>query len=160
MGWNVVPDGLREMLLWVTKRYNDPLIIITENGSAVHEPDLEAALHDEKRREYFEGHLRAVAEAIRSGVNVAGYFAWSLMDNFEWQFGYDLSAPVPAGRVDGALDLLALGRHEILTYFDIHYPQIPTPLWSMLCGLQQSGTYSEEFGSLVQRYDSCQWAKY
>jgi beta-glucosidase/6-phospho-beta-glucosidase/beta-galactosidase len=91
MGWNVVPDGLREMLMWIMNRYNttsNPLIYVTENGSAEHEPDLETATHDKKRRAFYEGHLKACAEAIRAGVNLAGFFAWSFMDNFEWQFGY------------------------------------------------------------------------
>jgi Glycosyl hydrolase family 1 len=88
MGWSIVPDGLREMLLWVAKTYNNPLIYITENGSAEPEPDKAAALKDYNRRSFFEGHLHACAEAIRGGSNLAGYFAWSLMDNFEWQFGY------------------------------------------------------------------------
>jgi hypothetical protein len=88
MGWNVVSDGLREMLIWIAERYNNPLILITENGTAEPEPDLTTAQHDEERRSYFENHLRSVALAIRSGVRVAGYFAWTLMDNFEWQFGY------------------------------------------------------------------------
>lgn len=88
MGWNVVPNGLREMLLWISMRYNNPLIYITENGSAEAELDAETLLHDKRRREFFEGHIRASAEAISGGVKLAGYFAWSLMDNFEWQFGY------------------------------------------------------------------------
>jgi beta-galactosidase len=88
MGWNVVPDGLGQMLWWISKRYDNPLIFITENGAAFDEPDLAAATHDEDRRGYFEGHLRACAEAIEAGVNLAGYFAWSLLDNFEWQYSY------------------------------------------------------------------------
>jgi beta-galactosidase len=88
MGWNVVPDGLRHMLLWISKRYDNPLVYITENGAAFDEPDLAAATHDEKRRAYFEGHLRACAEAMDAGVNLAGYFAWSLLDNFEWAFSF------------------------------------------------------------------------
>lgn len=88
MGWNIVPDGLRRMLLWIDERYDSPLIYITENGSAEHEPDLQTSLSDEGRRTFFEDHLRACAEAIQAGVNLKGFFAWSLMDNFEWQFGY------------------------------------------------------------------------
>lgn len=90
MGWNVVPDGLREMILWVSKRYNDPLVFITENGSAVHEPSQpEAALQDMQRIEFIKGHLQAVAQARKLGMEkVLGYFAWSLLDNFEWQYGY------------------------------------------------------------------------
>jgi beta-galactosidase len=88
MGWSIVPDGCRELLLWISNRYDYPTIVMTENGSAEDEPDLATALRDEGRREYFEGYLRACAEAIDMGVNLAGYFAWSLMDNFEWEYGY------------------------------------------------------------------------
>jgi Glycosyl hydrolase family 1 len=89
MGWNVVPDGLKNMLIWISKRYNNPLIYITENGSAEADSSGESLLHDVKRAAYFHGHIRACAEALLTEqVNLAGYFAWSLMDNFEWQFGY------------------------------------------------------------------------
>lgn len=88
MGWNVVGDGLREMLHWVADRYPKIPIFITENGSAEPEADLATAIKDERRRDYFESHLRAAALAIEQGVDLRGYFAWSLMDNFEWQFGY------------------------------------------------------------------------
>jgi chitinase len=88
MGWNVAPDGLRQILLWIKERYNDPVIYITENGSAEKEQNLAMALVDERRRVFFEDHLRACAQAIQENVRLKGYFAWSLMDNFEWQFGY------------------------------------------------------------------------
>ncbi|KAL7570529.1 hypothetical protein ACA910_004304 [Epithemia clementina (nom. ined.)] len=88
MGWANVPDGLREMLFWVSNRYGRPLIFVTENGSAEPEPNSTVARSDEKRRMFFEGHTRACAQAIEGGVDLRGYFAWSLMDNFEWQFGY------------------------------------------------------------------------
>ena len=88
MGWSDVPDGLREMLYWLSTRYNHPDIFITENGSAEPEPNVTIAKNDEKRREFFEGHIRACAQALENDVNLKGYFAWSLMDNFEWQFGY------------------------------------------------------------------------
>ena len=91
MGWNVVPDGLREMLLWISERYNNPLIYITENGSA--EPELEdsqSVLRDETRQSFLETHIGACADAINQhNVNLAGYFAWSFLDNFEWQEGYE-----------------------------------------------------------------------
>jgi beta-glucosidase/6-phospho-beta-glucosidase/beta-galactosidase len=61
---------------------------MTENGSAEEEPDLSTALRDDSRREYFEGYLRACAQAIELGVPLGGYFAWSLLDNFEWGYGY------------------------------------------------------------------------
>ena len=80
MEWNVVPEGLREMLLWVSKRYNSPPIFITENGSA--EIEYDSKTNDEERRAFLEDHLRSCAQAIGDGVNLLGYFAWSLMDNF------------------------------------------------------------------------------
>ncbi|GKY91453.1 hypothetical protein MPSEU_000117600 [Mayamaea pseudoterrestris] len=84
----VAPDGLRSMLLWIKERYDDPVIYITENGSAERETSLQAALVDEQRRQFYEDHLMACSQAIHAGVNLKGFFAWSLMDNFEWQFGY------------------------------------------------------------------------
>ena len=88
MGWAIVPDATRELLLWISKRYDYPLLYITENGTSEDEDDVETAQHDEVRRSFFEGHLRACAKAIEAGVHLAGYFAWSLMDNFEWEYGY------------------------------------------------------------------------
>ncbi|KAL3936180.1 MAG: hypothetical protein SGBAC_008448 [Bacillariaceae sp.] len=95
MGWSTNPDGCRELLLWINNRYNNHKeadkvtpIYITENGTAEKEPDLATALRDEWRRRFFEGTLRACAEAIEMGIPLEGYFAWSLMDNFEWSFGY------------------------------------------------------------------------
>jgi beta-glucosidase len=79
MGWAIVPDATRELLLWISKRYGNPLIYITENGTAEDERDVNTSQHDEGRRSFFEGHLRACAEAIESGVRLEGYFAWSLM---------------------------------------------------------------------------------
>jgi len=88
MGWPTVPDATRELLLWISKRYNYPLLYITENGTAEDEEDVKTAQQDEGRRRFFEGHLRACAAAIEAGVHLAGYFAWSFMDNFEWEYGY------------------------------------------------------------------------
>lgn len=88
MGWNVAPDGAREMLLWLHKRYNHPLIFVTENGMAAYEPDFEHSLQDTTRRDYLEGYIRGFGQALNQGVNLGGYFAWSLMDNFEWEYGF------------------------------------------------------------------------
>lgn len=89
MGWNVVPFGFRKLLQWVHNRYN-PMggIIVTENGCAVNEPTKELATKDEFRINYFRTYLAQLHEAIQNGAEVNGYFAWSLMDNFEWAFGY------------------------------------------------------------------------
>ncbi|KAK8942219.1 Beta-glucosidase 13 [Platanthera guangdongensis] len=88
---NVLPRGLRELLLYIKNRYENPPIYITENG--VMEKDkkelpLHEALDDTHRAEYLALHLHELKEAARVGVNVKGYFTWSLLDNFEWQDGY------------------------------------------------------------------------
>ncbi|KAM7494433.1 hypothetical protein LguiB_029042 [Lonicera macranthoides] len=87
----VVPWGIRKVLNYVAERYNNPPIYVTENGmddedngtSQIHD-----MLDDKLRVSYFKGYLAAVAQAIKDGTDVRGYFAWSLMDNFEWQLGY------------------------------------------------------------------------
>lgn len=87
MGWNVVPDGGRQMLLWLDKRYNHPLLFVTENGMSSDESDLEHSLNDNSRKEYLNDYIRGFGQALNQGVNLRGYFAWSLMDNFEWEYG-------------------------------------------------------------------------
>jgi len=89
MGWEVEPSGLRDMLLRLHDEYPGTPLVVTENGAAFDDevaPD--GAVHDEDRRSYLEGHLRAAHEAIEAGVDLRGYLAWSLLDNFEWAFGY------------------------------------------------------------------------
>lgn len=92
MGWEVQPDGLRRLLVRLQREYTGPAgipIYITENGAAYDdEPDAAGFVNDEDRRNFFEQHLRALHAAIAEGVDVRGYFAWSLLDNFEWAFGY------------------------------------------------------------------------
>jgi beta-glucosidase len=91
MDWPVVPESFTDLLLDLTERYpNLPPIYITENGSAEHDvvsPD--GRVHDTDRIAYLNDHLHALAAAIRAGVDVRGYFVWSLLDNFEWAFGYE-----------------------------------------------------------------------
>jgi beta-glucosidase len=82
MGWEVHPDGLRELLVRVARDYSPERILVTENGIA-----LPPGLDDERRVSYLERHLAAVAEARAAGAPVDGYFVWSLLDNFEWAFG-------------------------------------------------------------------------
>ena len=89
MGWNIVPDGCRDLLKWIDARYGRPAIYITENGCALDEPDEESAVNDTRRRDFFRGYLTACRDAVGQGVDLRGYFAWSLLDNFEWSFGYD-----------------------------------------------------------------------
>lgn len=89
MGWPVVPEGLLEMLRMLDDRAV-PSISVTENGGAF--PDVVGAngsVQDHDRIAYHERHLAVVEAAIAEGIPVDGYFAWSLLDNFEWSFGYD-----------------------------------------------------------------------
>ncbi|XP_061367285.1 beta-glucosidase 13-like [Gastrolobium bilobum] len=87
----VYPRGFQELLLYIKKKYNNPLIYITENGiDEFNDPtlSLDEALVDIYRIDYYYDHLFYLQSAIRKGVNVRGYFAWSLLDNFEWAEGY------------------------------------------------------------------------
>ena len=90
MGWEVYPAGLFELLWRLKTEYGNPPVYVTENGAAY--PDTLTAdgrVHDEARRAYLEQHLAVVAAAARAGVDARGYFVWSLLDNFEWTYGYD-----------------------------------------------------------------------
>lgn len=89
MQWPIVPWGLRELLLWISKRYDNPPIYITENGCATPDEVADGKVHDPMRIDFLNGYLGAVHEAITGGADVRGYFVWSLMDNFEWASGYD-----------------------------------------------------------------------
>ncbi|KAK4855446.1 hypothetical protein QYF36_007427 [Acer negundo] len=87
----VYPRGIRDLLVYTRRKYNNPLIYITENG--VDEVNnatlsLEEALVDKMRIDYYYKHLSYIERAIKDGVDVRGYFAWSLLDNFEWSSGY------------------------------------------------------------------------
>ncbi|KND45252.1 MULTISPECIES: GH1 family beta-glucosidase [Streptomyces] len=83
-GWPVVPGGLTELLTTFRERYGDrlPPVVITENGCSYEGVD------DQERIAYLDGHVRALHEATEAGVDVRGYFVWSLLDNFEWAEGY------------------------------------------------------------------------
>ncbi|KAM1255043.1 hypothetical protein TB2_028812 [Malus domestica] len=92
--WLVIyPKGIREILLYAKHKYNNPLIYITENGlDEFDDPTLSLpqSLNDTHRIDYHYHHLDYLRKAINDGVNVKGYFAWSLLDNFEWASGYTL----------------------------------------------------------------------
>ena len=90
MGWEVYPPALTQVLTWIRERYGDIPLYITENGSAFLDPAsaTDGRIHDPLRVAYLESHLKAIHEAIARGVNLCGYFAWSLLDNFEWSHGY------------------------------------------------------------------------
>ena len=89
MGWEIDPGGLTKTLTRLTRDYGPLQLVVTENGSAW--PDVvsdDGAVHDPDRTAYLVAHLRACLDAIAEGVDLRGYFAWSLMDNFEWSHGY------------------------------------------------------------------------
>ena len=89
MGWPVVPEALTELLVGVKRDYGDLPLLITENGAAfVDRRNGGDVVEDPSRVAYIERHLAAVEQAIAAGVDVRGYFVWSLLDNFEWEHGY------------------------------------------------------------------------
>ena len=89
LDWEVHPAGLEELILRLAKEYGAEKIYITENGSAwVDSPDASFTVDDTDRTAYLEGHLAACVRAVQQGAPLAGYFAWSLLDNFEWAYGY------------------------------------------------------------------------
>ena len=89
-GWEVFPRGLTDTLVWIKDRYGNAPIYVTENGAAFYDPPTVDGdrLRDPLRVDYLRTHLTAVHAAIRAGVDVRGYFVWSLLDNFEWAHGY------------------------------------------------------------------------
>ena len=89
-GWPVVPAGLTELLILLRERYGAalPPVYITENGCSTDDQVTAGAVGDEDRISYLDGHVRAVHQAMEAGVDVRGYFVWSLMDNFEWTEGF------------------------------------------------------------------------
>lgn len=89
MGWDVVPQGLRRLLNVIAREWSPAALFVTENGAAFPDsPDDSGRVHDARRINYLRGHLAACAGAISDGAPLKGYFAWTLMDNFEWSFGY------------------------------------------------------------------------
>jgi beta-glucosidase len=89
-GWEVFPQGLTDTLVWIRNRYGDIPQYVTENGAAFYDPPAAPSgrVADPLRTHYYRSHLRAVHAAIAQGVDVRGYFAWSLLDNLEWSLGY------------------------------------------------------------------------
>ena len=87
--WEINPEEFRDVLLWLHQNYPCPPIYITENGAYFDDAlSKEGKVHDAQRVEFLEGYIRAMLEARGRGVDVRGYFVWSLMDNFEWACGY------------------------------------------------------------------------
>ncbi|MBG0817676.1 GH1 family beta-glucosidase [Planomonospora sp. ID82291] len=89
MGWEIDDSGLYELLVRVAREYPAVPLVISENGAAFDDVMTDdGAVRDDERRDYLAAHLRTCHAAIEAGVPLEGYFAWSLMDNFEWAWGY------------------------------------------------------------------------
>jgi beta-glucosidase len=88
-GWEIYPEGLTRILLWVTERYGKLPLYVTENGCSLDDVVSDAGrVDDAVRVRYLADHLLAVSKAVDGGADVRGYFAWSLFDNYEWSSGY------------------------------------------------------------------------
>jgi len=88
IGWEIYPKAFTELLVSLNEKYTLPPVYITENGAAIADKIIDGVVKDQDRVDYYQHHLNAVNDAIEQGVKVDGYFAWSLMDNFEWAEGY------------------------------------------------------------------------
>ncbi|HEX6558395.1 MAG TPA: GH1 family beta-glucosidase [Longimicrobiales bacterium] len=90
LGWEVYPAGLTRILTWVHERYGRVPLYITENGAAFADPDSARGgeVHDPQRIAYLRAHIEAAHDAIAAGVDVRGYYVWSLLDNYEWAEGF------------------------------------------------------------------------
>jgi beta-glucosidase len=90
MNWEVYPAGIREILLYIQSRYNPAKVYITESGAAFVDnlDDSSGRVHDTERVNYYRGYVAEALNSIGQGVPLKGYFAWSLLDNFEWAYGF------------------------------------------------------------------------
>lgn len=88
MGWNIAPEGLEELLLSLHEQFPSQPLMVTENGAAFDDLVMDGAVHDVERTDYLQRHFTAAHRALCAGVDLRGYQVWSLLDNFEWSYGY------------------------------------------------------------------------
>jgi beta-glucosidase len=88
MGWNIAPEGLENLLVALSDEFPTLPLVITESGAAFDDIEREGSVHDEERVDYLQRHFAAARRAIDRGVDLRGYLVWSLLDNFEWSWGY------------------------------------------------------------------------
>ncbi|HEY8349223.1 MAG TPA: family 1 glycosylhydrolase, partial [Clostridia bacterium] len=89
MGWEIYPEGIHDLLVRLNRDYGGIKILVTENGAAFNDiVNRGGKVEDDNRVDYLYRYLGQIHRAINSGVNVKGYYVWSLLDNFEWGYGY------------------------------------------------------------------------
>jgi beta-glucosidase len=86
--WEIYPKGMYDILKWIKDEYNNPPVFITENGAAFDDKVVNERVNDDYRISYLSDYLTQINKAIKEGMDIRGYFLWSLMDNFEWSSGY------------------------------------------------------------------------
>jgi beta-glucosidase len=90
MGWKIEPEAFHECLMRFKNMYGNPPVYITENGAAYQDVlSLDGKVRDAARTKHYESYIAQVFRAMDEGADIRGYFAWSLLDNFEWACGYD-----------------------------------------------------------------------
>jgi beta-glucosidase len=88
MGWNIAPEGLENLLVSLHEQFPETPLMITENGAAFEDEVRDGAVHDTERIDYLRRHFTAAHRAMARGVDLRGYLIWSLLDNFEWGYGF------------------------------------------------------------------------
>ncbi|MFS1514449.1 GH1 family beta-glucosidase [Chengkuizengella sp. SCS-71B] len=90
IGWDIYPEGLYHVLTFITERYGQVPIYITENGACYNDEPKNGIVNDDRRITFLKKHILQLHRCIESGVNLKGYMCWSMMDNFEWAYGYSM----------------------------------------------------------------------
>jgi len=118
MGWTVEPSSLTALLLRLRRDYGEVPLVITENGASYDDPPLDgqAVIEDPQRVAFLRGHVEAVERAVEGGVDVRGYYVWSLLDNFEWEHGYERRFGIVAVNFD---NLKRTPKRSALWYRDL-----------------------------------------
>jgi len=111
IGWEIAPATLTDCLTRLNERWSLPPCWITENGCCDNTGIVDGAIDDTMRRDYLHAHLDALADAIDAGVDVRGYFAWSLMDNFEWAEGFAMRFGIVHVDYDTQVRTIKLSGH-------------------------------------------------
>lgn len=88
MGWEIYPKSMYDALKWIADNYGNPEVLVTENGAAFEDKIIGERIVDKDRINYLKKYIQYMDKAIQEGINVKGYFVWSLLDNFEWGYGY------------------------------------------------------------------------